>query len=74
MAILRKSDIRSLDNATLFERLVQLKGELNREIGLVKTGGRATNPGRISELRITVSRILTILHERKLGINKDVLD
>ncbi len=72
MAILRISDARALDNAGLLERLTQLKAELNREVGLVKTGGRATNPGRIRELRRTVSRIITLIHERKLGIKKDV--
>ncbi|MFA5106128.1 MAG: 50S ribosomal protein L29 [Candidatus Micrarchaeia archaeon] len=74
MAILRKSDVRALETGALVERLGQLKSELNRETGLVKTGGRATNPGRIRELRRTVSRILTIIHERKLGIKKDVKD
>ncbi len=74
MAILRKSDVRALETGALFERLEQLKSELHREAGLVKTGGRATNPGRIRELRRTISRILTVIHERKLGIKTDVKD
>ena len=68
MAILKNKDARALESAALMDRLAQVKTEFNRESGLVKTGGRATNPGRIKEMRRTIARILTIIHEKKLGI------
>ncbi|MBM3229220.1 50S ribosomal protein L29 [Candidatus Parvarchaeota archaeon] len=72
MAILKANDARGLEGSSLADRLSQALVELNRERGLVRTGGRATNPGRIRELKRTVARILTIIHEKKLGLVKKI--
>ena len=61
-----------MDDATLGAKMIELKKELNAELGLVKSGGRAQNPGRISELKRTFARVLTIIHERKLGIKRNI--
>jgi ribosomal protein L29 len=52
----------------LKEKLSACVLEMALERGQIKTGGRTSNPGKISELRHTISRIRTILHERKIGI------
>ena len=69
MAIIKKSKIRELTDAELSAKLFEFQKELNSERGKLASGGRTSNPGKISELRRSVARALTIMQERKLGIN-----
>jgi len=66
MAIIRKKELRAFDGDSLDKKLVDLRTELNSEIGAVAAGGRATNSGRMKELRRTIARILTLKRERSL--------
>lgn len=66
MAIMKKSKIREMADAELQARLFEFQRELNAERGLLASGGRTSNPGKIRELRRCVARVLTILHERKM--------
>ena len=70
MAIIKKSKLREAPDTELTAKLTDYQKELNAERGMLATGGRTSNPGKIRELKRSVARILTILHERKLGINK----
>ncbi len=70
MAVIRLKDIVEMDAATLKVRLIELSNELNSERGIVASGGRATNPGRIKELRKTIARIFTIARNRKIDLQK----
>ncbi len=64
MAILRKRQIREMKNEEMKKRLNELRLELMKELGKVKTGRPIKNPGKIKELRKTIARILTIQKER----------
>ena len=68
MAIIKKSKIREMTDAELSAKLFEFQKELNSERGMLASGGRTSNPGKISELRRCVARVLTITQERKLGI------
>lgn len=68
MAIIKKGKIREMADAELSTKLFEFQKELNSERGMVATGGRTSNPGKIRELRKSVARVMTIMHERKLGI------
>lgn len=68
MAIIKKKEMREMSDFELAGKLAEVKRELNSERGKIVAGGRATNPGRMRELRKTIARINTLLHERKLGI------
>lgn len=70
MAIIKKSKIRELTDAELQVRLFDFQKEINSERGMLATGGRVSNPGKIRGLKDAIARILTIIHERKLGIRK----
>ncbi|GEM_PF-43285 len=70
MAIIKKSEIKELDDDKLQTRLFEFQKELNSERGMLATGGRTSNPGKINELKKAVARIKTMLHARKLGIAK----
>ena len=55
-------------DSELQAKLFEFQKELNSERGLLAAGGKSSNSGKIRELRKCVARVLTILHERKLGI------
>ena len=68
MAIIKVSKIRDMTDSELSAKLFEFQKELNTERGMLASGGRTSNPGKISELRRCVARVLTIMQERKLGI------
>jgi len=68
MAIIKSSKVRELTEAELQSKLFEYQKELNTERGVLAAGGRASNPGKLKQLRKSVARVLTIVHERKLGI------
>lgn len=57
-------EIRDLNEEELQETLRDLQQELMHERGVASMGGEPPDPGRIRELRKTVARIRTIMHER----------
>ncbi|MCX6777423.1 MAG: 50S ribosomal protein L29 [Candidatus Micrarchaeota archaeon] len=65
MAILRKNEMRELDEKALAAKLDGLRTELGSEMGSVASGGKATNAGRIREMRRTIARILTLQNMKK---------
>jgi len=65
MAILRPKEIRAMDVEALLKKIEEMKAELNVELGAIAAGGRATNVGKIKEIKKTISRILTIIAEKK---------
>lgn len=67
MAIIRKKELRMLDDASLDKKLGDLRDSLNSELGFIAAGGKASNPGRIKEMRRTIARILT-LKRQKTGV------
>jgi len=68
MAILKKTKMREMADAELQAKLFEFQKELNSERGLLASGGRTSNPGKLRELRKSIARIMTIQQERKLGI------
>src|SRR3989338_300797 len=70
MAIIRNSKLRESPDGELEAKLFEYRKELNAERGQLSGGGRTSSPGKIRQLKKTVARVLTILHERKLGISQ----
>jgi large subunit ribosomal protein L29 len=68
MAIIKVKQIREMKGEDLGKRLSELKLELSKEMSSVKMGRPVKNAGRIRELRKTIARINTIVHEKKLKI------
>lgn len=67
MAIIKKKDLKAMAPAALVAKLNEVRRELNTERGLIKSGGRSSNPGKIKELRKTAARILTY-HSQKMTL------
>ncbi|MBT9133443.1 MAG: 50S ribosomal protein L29 [Firmicutes bacterium] len=64
---MKVKDIRDMNDAELMQKIEDLKGELfNLRFRLVT--GQLENPMRIKEVRKTIARVKTILHERERNI------
>lgn len=64
MPILRIRDIRKMSSEDRGKRLGELQTELVRLKTMIKAGGAIENPARVSELRKTIARIITIENEQ----------
>jgi large subunit ribosomal protein L29 len=64
MAIIRKKDIRKLEDKELEKKLGEMRLELAKQKASVKIGATVTSPGRVREIRKTIARGLTIKKER----------
>ncbi|MBT9176255.1 MAG: 50S ribosomal protein L29 [Firmicutes bacterium] len=64
---MKVKDMRDMNDAELMQKIEDLKGELfNLRFRLVT--GQLENPMRIKEVRKTIARVKTILHERERNI------
>jgi large subunit ribosomal protein L29 len=59
MAIIKKKQLKQMNNADLKNRLGELRLELAKEKGQIAIGGTPTNTGRVREVRRTIAKILT---------------
>lgn len=62
MAIKAK-EIREFTPEEKREKLEELKRELMHERGVAAMGGSPPSPGKIRQLRTSIARMLTIMHE-----------
>ena len=63
MPILRKREIKQLLPEEREKKLTELRTELAKLRTSVKAGGTVDNVGRVRELRRTIARIMTAMHE-----------
>jgi large subunit ribosomal protein L29 len=63
LPILRKREIKQLLPEERDKKLAELRTELTKLRTSVKSGGNVENVGRIRELRRTIARLLTSMHE-----------
>jgi len=64
VAIFRMDEIREMDSTELKAQISDLQQELVQERGQIEVGGFSENPGRLGEMRKTIARMKTVLHER----------
>lgn len=64
MAMLKTKQIREMKPEELTKKVSELRLELFKEMGNVKMGRPIKNPGRIEELRRSISRLLTVKKEK----------
>lgn len=64
MAILRKKEIRKMDEKETEKQLKELNLELSKEKANIHIGATVTSPGRLKEIRKTIARIKTIKNEK----------
>ena len=59
MAILKKKQLKEMNDADIVSRLGELRLELAKDRGQIAIGGSPSNPGRVREVRKTIAKILT---------------
>lgn len=66
MAILKKKQLKELSKNDLSARLGEVRLELAKERAQIAVGGTSSNPGRVSELRRTIAKILTEINKKEV--------
>ncbi len=69
---IKTNDLRLLDEGGLQKKLYELQKELLIETTQVKAGGRAPNPGILKNIKKSIAAVMTIIHEKKLNIKRDI--
>jgi len=67
MAIFRAREVSQMSDIELGEQMSKLRMELVQYRGKVSAGGATENPGRISELKRTIARMLTEQNKRRIA-------
>ena len=62
--VLKAKEIREFTKEERYEKLEELKRDLMHEIGVAAMGGSPPSPGKIRQLRTSIARMLTIMHEK----------
>lgn len=62
--VLKAKEIREFTKEERFEKLEELKRDLMHERGVAAMGGSPPSPGKIRQLRTSIARMLTIMHEK----------
>jgi large subunit ribosomal protein L29 len=62
--VLKAKEVRILTSEERAEKLNELKRELMHERGVAAMGGSPPSPGKIRQLRTSIARLLTIMHEQ----------
>jgi len=62
---LKIKDIREISPEDREKKLKELREELMHERGVAAMGGSPPNPGKIRQLRKSISRLLTVIREEK---------
>lgn len=71
MAIMRKKELRKMEQKDIDKRVGELRLEMAKERANIKIGANVTSPGRIKEIRRTIARANTIKMEKiKMGEKK----
>ncbi len=66
MAIIKKRQLKEMNDDELRTRLQELKLEIAKEKAQIAIGGSPSNTGRVSELKKTIARIMTEKNKRRL--------
>jgi large subunit ribosomal protein L29 len=61
---MKRKEVLALNAEETQAKLVELKKAVAKEKGLVASGTRPENPGKIRVMRRTIARILTFAHQK----------
>ena len=69
--MVKKYELKEMDQNKLKERLVDLRKELIRLNAQVSTGTTPENPGNLKNIKRNIARILTYIHTKKFEVKKE---
>lgn len=67
---IKARDLRKLNEKEINDKLKELKFEKMKIYGKMSTGSIPENPGQLKQIKKNISRIITILNEKKTGGSK----
>ncbi|MBI2663545.1 50S ribosomal protein L29 [Candidatus Woesearchaeota archaeon] len=70
MAIIRRKELKNMNEGQINQKLNDLKKELMRINTQKSTGTNIENPGRVKELKRTIAKLLTRLNESLEGVKQ----
>jgi len=65
MTILKLKEAREMPKEALDKKLSEIRLALAKELGKIRVGGVAENPGKIRDMKKVIARILTIENEKR---------
>ena len=71
MAIIKKNELRNMNEKQLMEKKEELQKEMIKVNSQLSTKTTPENPGRIREIKKTISRINTIICQKKRAAPKE---
>lgn len=66
MALLRKSELKNMNEQAMAEKLKELKKEMIKVNMQRASGTTLESPGRSKQIKKTIARIYTVLHQKKM--------
>lgn len=70
MALIKKGELKQMNEKTLRDKLNELKKELIKLNTQRAIGSSLESPGRIKQIRKMIARILTLLNKKGREVNK----
>tara|TARA_Y100000310_G_C20556192_1_gene750624 strand:- start:718 stop:1077 length:360 start_codon:yes stop_codon:yes gene_type:complete len=67
---MKMQKIRELDQGSMKEKLVTMRSDLAKEKALVASGTKSEKAGNVRNTKKTLARMLTVLRERELGLQR----
>jgi len=64
MAIIKKNELKQMNEKSIQEKMVELRRELIRHNAQVSMGTSPENPGKIREIKKTIARMLTLIKNK----------
>ncbi|MFH0748468.1 MAG: 50S ribosomal protein L29 [Candidatus Bathyarchaeota archaeon] len=68
LPLIRLKEIREMSAAKRAEKLNEYQIELSKLRAIIKVSGSVENPSKVKEIKKTISRILTVENEERLGV------
>jgi large subunit ribosomal protein L29 len=65
-------EIRQMSKEDLLAKMEELRKELVKINGQVSTGTTPKSPGQVRQIKKNIAKILTILKEKELEVNKKI--
>jgi len=66
MAIVRKNELKQMDEKTINDKIKDLRLELIKVNAQISMGSMPEKPGRIKEIKRTIARLITTKNNRRL--------
>ena len=72
MALIKRNELKQMNKKAMQDKLTELRKELVRHNAQISMGSTPENPGKIKEIKRTIARVLTFMHNKPKEASKKV--